>query len=96
MLFGCAWVSTGDQDSDHQIEALLRTGAARDVGRQLQRREGVASRARRAVADAVQGRHVRVTPLDRLSRSVLHLVILGADHEEQLRRLERRTGRKTG
>ncbi|MGP4103228.1 recombinase family protein [Nonomuraea sp. KM90] len=78
MLFGYARVSTGDQNPDHQIDALLRAGVERD-NVYLDRASG--AKASRPQFDIVLrmlrlGDTLKVTRLDRLSRSVLHLVAL--------------------
>jgi DNA invertase Pin-like site-specific DNA recombinase len=78
MLLGYARISTADQNPDHQIDALTRAGvAATDIC--LDRASG--AKASRPKFDELL-RHVRdgdtlvVTRLDRLGRSVLHLVTL--------------------
>lgn len=81
MLFGYARVSTADQNPDHQIDALLRAGVDRaDV--YVDTASG--AKASRPELDVVlkmlrKGDTLKVTRLDRLSRSVLHLVTLGAE-----------------
>ncbi len=81
MLFGYARVSTADQNPDHQIDALLRHQVDRD-NIYLDRASG--AKASRPQLDIVlrmlrPGDTLKVTRLDRLSRSVLHLVTLGAE-----------------
>ncbi|MEV4178942.1 recombinase family protein [Nonomuraea sp. NPDC049709] len=81
MLFGYARVSTASQNPDHQIDALLRAGVERD-NVYLDRASG--AKASRPQFDIVlrmlrSGDTLKVTRLDRLSRSVLHLVTLGAE-----------------
>jgi DNA invertase Pin-like site-specific DNA recombinase len=81
MLFGYARVSTANQNPDHQIDALLRAGVERD-NVYLDRASG--AKASRPQFDIVlrmlrSGDTLKVTRLDRLSRSVLHLVTLGAE-----------------
>ncbi|MGW4667240.1 recombinase family protein [Streptosporangium sandarakinum] len=81
MLFGYARISTPDQNPDHQIDALLRAGVERD-NIYLDRASG--AKASRPQFDIVlrmlrSGDTLKVTRLDRLSRSVLHLVTLGAE-----------------
>jgi DNA invertase Pin-like site-specific DNA recombinase len=81
MLFGYARISTADQNPDHQIDALLRAGVERD-NVYLDRASG--AKASRPQFDIVlrmlrSGDTLKVTRLDRLSRSVLHLVTLGAE-----------------
>ncbi|MEV4177805.1 recombinase family protein [Nonomuraea sp. NPDC049709] len=85
MLFGYARVSTADQNPDHQIDALLRAGVDRDAIH-LDKVSG--AKASRPSLDLVlkllrEGDTLKVTRLDRLSRSVLHLVTLGADLRER-------------
>jgi DNA invertase Pin-like site-specific DNA recombinase len=81
MLFGYARISTADQNPDHQIDALLRAGVERD-NVYLDRASG--AKASRPQFDIVlrmlrSGDTLKVTRLDRLSRSVLHLVTFGAE-----------------
>jgi DNA invertase Pin-like site-specific DNA recombinase len=81
ILFGYARVSTADQNPAHQIDALLRAGVAED-NVHLDRASG--AKASRPELDIVlrmlrSGDTLKVTRLDRLSRSVLHLVTLGAE-----------------
>jgi DNA invertase Pin-like site-specific DNA recombinase len=81
MNFGYARVSTADQNPDHQIDALLRAGVDR-TNIHLDTASG--AKASRPKLDLVlqllrEGDTLKVTRLDRLSRSVLHLVTLGAD-----------------
>lgn len=85
MLFGCARVSTADQNSDHQIDALLRAGVYRE---NIHIDKASGAKASRPKLDLVlqllrEGDTLKVTRLDRLSRSVLHLVTLGADLRER-------------
>jgi DNA invertase Pin-like site-specific DNA recombinase len=81
MLFGYARVSTADQNPDHQLDALMRAGVNRaDV--YVDTSSG--AKASRPELDVVlkmlrKGDTLKVTRLDRLSRSVLHLVTLGAE-----------------
>ncbi|MGW1917729.1 recombinase family protein [Streptomyces sp. NPDC002076] len=81
MLIGYARVSTADQNPDHQVDALLRAGVApEDV--HIDTASG--AKASRPALDLVlrllrKGDTLKVTRLDRLSRSVLHLVTLGAE-----------------
>ncbi|MCX2928514.1 recombinase family protein [Streptomyces sp. NEAU-W12] len=80
-----ARVSTADQNPDHQIDALLRAGVDRD-NIHVDRSSG--AKASRPKLDLVLqllrgGDTLQVTRLDRLSRSVLHLVTLGADLRER-------------
>jgi len=81
MNFAYARVSTADQNPDHQIDALLRAGVDR-TNIHLDTASG--AKASRPKLDLVlqllrEGDTLKVTRLDRLSRSVLHLVTLGAD-----------------
>ncbi|MCA2230216.1 recombinase family protein [Nonomuraea aurantiaca] len=85
MLFGYARVSTADQNPDHQIDALLRAGASRE---NIHIDKASGAKASRPKLDLVlqllrEGDTLKVTRLDRLSRSVLHLVTLGADLRER-------------
>jgi len=85
MNFGYCRVSTADQNPDHQIDALLRAGVARE-NIHLDRASG--AKASRPKFDLVlqllrAGDMLKVTRLDRLSRSVLHLVTLGAELRER-------------
>ncbi len=81
MLLGYARVSTAEQNPDHQTDALTRAGVARgDV--YLERVSG--TKASRPQLDALlrtlrEGDVLVVTRLDRLGRSMLHLVQLGED-----------------
>ena len=85
MLFGYARVSTPDQNPTHQVDALARAGVdARNIhidyagGAKASRPEldGVLTRLR-------GGDTLVITRLDRLGRSVLHLITLGADLRER-------------
>jgi DNA invertase Pin-like site-specific DNA recombinase len=85
MRFGYARVSTADQNIDHQIDALVRTGVDRsDVYHDV----ASGSKASRPQLDLVlkllrAGDTLKITRLDRLGRSVLHLVTLGAELRER-------------
>ena len=85
MLIGYARVSTAEQNPAHQIDALARAGvAAADV--HLDRASG--AKASRPQLDLVlallrDGDTLVITRLDRLGRSVLHLVTLGAQLRER-------------
>jgi len=85
VLFGYARVSTADQNPDHQVDALRRAGvAAKDI--YIDHASG--ARASRPELDNVlrllrDGDVLKVTRLDRLGRSVLHLITLGADLRER-------------
>lgn len=83
MLIGYARVSTGDQNPDHQIDALRRAGVAPE---NIHVDHASGSKASRPKLDLVltllrDGDQLVITRLDRLGRSVLHLIGLG----EQLR-----------
>lgn len=85
MLFGYARVSSADQNPAHQVDALVRAGVeAENV--HLDHAGG--SKASRSQLDAVLARlrggdTLVITRLDRLGRSVLHLITLGADLRER-------------
>ncbi|MFI8829160.1 recombinase family protein [Streptomyces sp. NPDC053431] len=81
MLLGYARVSTADQNPDHQIDALLRHGVERG---DIHVDTASGAKASRPKFDLVlqllrPGDTLKITRFDRLSRSVLHLVTLGAD-----------------
>ena len=83
VLFGYARVSTAEQNPDHQIDALLHAGvAANDI--HVDHASG--AKASRPALDTVL-RMLRdgdkITRLNRLGRSVLHLVTLGAELGER-------------
>jgi len=85
MLIGYARVSTADQNPDHQIDALVRAGVDRD---NIHIDKASGARASRPKLDLVmqmlrKGDTLTVTRLDRLSRSVLHLITLGAELRER-------------
>ncbi|MFD0480272.1 recombinase family protein [Nonomuraea thailandensis] len=85
MLFGYARISTAEQNPDHQIDALLRAGVDRD---DIHLDKASGAKSSRPSLDLVlkllrHGDTLKVTRLDRLSRSVLHLVTLGADLRER-------------
>jgi DNA invertase Pin-like site-specific DNA recombinase len=78
-------VSSADQNPDHQIDALLRHGVDRD---NIHVDKASGAKASRPKLDLVlqllcEGDTLKVTRLDRLSRSALHLVTLGADLRER-------------
>ena len=80
MLVGYARVSTAEQNPDHQIDALLRAGVARD---DIHVDHASGAKASRPKLDLIlqilrDGDVLVVTRLDRLGRSVLHLVTLGS------------------
>ncbi len=93
MLIGYARVSTDEQNPAHQLDALTRAGVAVDDV-YLDRASG--AKASRPQLDLLL-RHLRdgdtlvITRLDRLGRSVLHLVTLGAALPEQTRRTATRS-----
>lgn len=85
MLFGYARVSTAEQNPDHQIDALTRAGVA---GKDIYVDHASGAKASRPELDNMlrllrDGDTLKVTRLDRLGRSVLHLVTLGADLRER-------------
>ena len=85
MLVGYARVSTAEQNPDHQTDALLRAGAARD---DIHVDHASGAKASRPKLDLIlrvlrDGDVLVVTRLDRLGRSVLHLVTLGAQLRER-------------
>lgn len=85
MLIGHARVSTADQNPDHQIAALLRAGVGRE---NIHVDTSGGAKASRPKLDLVlqllrEGNTLKVSRLDRLSRSALHLVTLGADLRER-------------
>nr|WP_244943360.1 recombinase family protein [Streptomyces inhibens] len=78
ILIGYARLSTADQNLDHQIDALLRAGVDRD---NIHVDKASGAKASRPKLDLVlqllcEGDTLKVTRLDRLSRSVLHFVTL--------------------
>lgn len=85
MMIGYARVSTTDQSPDHQIDALVRSGVARqDIYLDV----ASGAKASRPHFDVMMrvlraGDTLTVTRLDRLGRSVLHLVMLGAQLRER-------------
>jgi DNA invertase Pin-like site-specific DNA recombinase len=85
VLFGYARVSTADQNPDHQIDALTRAGVApTDI--YIDHASG--AKASRPQLDTLlrtlrDGDTLKITRLDRLGRSVLHLVTLGAELRER-------------
>jgi DNA invertase Pin-like site-specific DNA recombinase len=85
MLIGYARVSTADQNPDHQIDALIRAGVDRD---HIHVDTASGAKASRPKLDLVmqllrESDTLKVTRLDRLSRSVLHLLTLGAELRER-------------
>ena len=90
MLLGYARVSTGDQNPDHQIDALTRAGVDPEHIH-LDRASG--AKASRPGLDALVGKlrdgdTVVITRLDRLGRSVVHLVTLGAQLQHLRERVD--------
>lgn len=85
MLIGCCRTSTADQNPDHQIDALLRHGVDRDNLHVDVASGAKASRPKLALVMQLlrEGDTLKVTRLDRLSRSVPHLVTLGAELRER-------------
>lgn len=85
MDFGYARVSTADQNPDHQIDALLRAGV-KEENIHIDYASG--AKASRPEFDILlrrmrEGDMLKATRLDRISRSLLHLVTLGADLQER-------------
>ncbi|ONH32824.1 recombinase family protein [Pseudofrankia asymbiotica] len=85
MLIGYARVSTADQNPDHQVDALLRAGV---VERDIHVDIASGAKASRPKFDLVMqllraDDTLKVTRLDRLGRSLLHLVTLGAELRER-------------
>src|SRR4051812_35221097 len=85
VLIGYARVSTPDQNPAHQIDALTRAGVA-ETDVHLDVASG--AKATRPKLDLVlkllrAGDTLVVTRLDRLGRSVVHLVVLGAELRER-------------
>ena len=85
MLFGYARVSSADQNPAHQVDALARAG----VGAQnIHLDHAGGAKASRPQLDVVLARlrggdTLVITRLDRLGRSVLHLITLGAQLRER-------------
>ncbi|MEU7769596.1 recombinase family protein [Nocardia sp. NPDC049190] len=85
MLIGYGRVSTADQNPNHQIDALVRAGvAAEDI--HIDKASG--AKASRPKLDLVlkiarKGDTIVITRLDRLGRSVLNLIQLGAKLQER-------------
>ncbi|MEU8952408.1 recombinase family protein [Streptomyces sp. NPDC048489] len=78
-------MSTADQNPDHQIDALLRHGVGRS---DIHVDTASGAKASRPKLELVlqllrPGDTLKITRLDRLSRSVLHLVTLGANLRER-------------
>ncbi|MFI2750950.1 recombinase family protein [Kitasatospora sp. NPDC018623] len=85
MLFGYARVSSADQNPAHQIDALTRAGI--DAAN-IHTDHAGGAKASRPQLDAVltrlrSGDTLVITRLDRLGRSVVHLITLGAELRER-------------
>lgn len=85
MDFGYARVSTTDQNPDHQIDALLRAGVHRD---NIHIDYFSGAKASRPEFDILmkrlrEGDTLKATRLDRISRSLLHLVTLGEELQQR-------------
>jgi len=85
MDFGYARVSTADQNPDHQIDALLRAGVKQE---NIHIDYASGAKASRPEFNILlkrlrEGDMLRATRLDRISRSLLHLVNLGAELKER-------------
>jgi DNA invertase Pin-like site-specific DNA recombinase len=85
MDFGYARVSTADQNPDHQIDALLRAGVDE---KNIHIDYASGAKASRPEFDILmkrlrEGDTLKATRLDRISRSLVHLVMLGADLKER-------------
>lgn len=85
MLIGYARVSTADQNPAYQTDALRRAGVA-ETDIYVDHASG--AKASRPQLDLVlrllrKGDALKITRLDRLGRSVLHLVTLGAELRER-------------
>jgi DNA invertase Pin-like site-specific DNA recombinase len=81
MLIGYGRVSTAEQNAAHQVDALVRAGVAE---RDIHTDTASGAKASRPQLDLVlqllrDGDTLVITRLDRLSRSVLHLITLGAE-----------------
>lgn len=85
MLIGYGRVSTSDQNPAHQNDALTRVGVAREHIYIDTASGAKASRPKLDLALTVlrDGDTLVVTRLDRLGRSMLHLVTLGAELRER-------------
>jgi DNA invertase Pin-like site-specific DNA recombinase len=81
MLIGYARVSTTEQNPDHQIDALQRPGVDRTHVYIDHASGAKASRPKldEALRILRDGDTLKITRLDRLGRSVMHLVTLGAE-----------------
>ena len=85
MLIGYGRVSTADQNPAHQIDALRRAGVDPDRIYLDTASGAKASRPKWDLARALlrRGDTLVITRLDRLGRSMLHLVTLGAELREK-------------
>ena len=85
MLFGYARVAGADQNPAHQIDALMRAGVGAES---IHLDHAGGAKAPRPQLDVVLARlrggdTLVITRLDRLGRSVLHLITLGAELRER-------------
>ncbi|MFD5329708.1 MULTISPECIES: recombinase family protein [Actinomycetes] len=85
MLIGYARVSSADQNPDHQVDALRRAGVSAE---NIHVDHAGGAKASRPQMDLVLARLrggdvLVITRLDRLGRSMLHLITLGADLRER-------------
>ncbi|HKS46222.1 MAG TPA: recombinase family protein, partial [Amycolatopsis sp.] len=85
MLIGYGRVSTAEQNPAHQIDALTRAGVEPN---DIHIDSASGAKASRPKLDLVlklvrRGDTLVVTRLDRLGRSVVHLVLLGAELRER-------------
>ncbi|PVX59721.1 recombinase family protein [Rhodococcus globerulus] len=85
MLFGYARVSSAEQNPAHQIDALVRAGLDAE---NIHTDRASGAKASRPQLDVVMqrlrsGDTLVITRLDRLGRSVLHLITLGAQLRER-------------
>lgn len=85
MLFGYARVSSADQNPAHQVDALARAGVGAE---NIHLDHAGGAKASRPQLDVVLARlrggdTLVITRLDRLGRSVLHLITLGAQLRER-------------
>jgi len=85
MVLGYARVSTADQNPDHQVDALRRAGVGE---KEIYVDHASGAKSSRPKLDEMlkmlrNGDTLKITRLDRLGRSVLHLVTLGAELRER-------------
>ena len=85
MLIGYGRVSSADQNPDHQVDALRRAGV---VAENVHVDHAGGAKASRPQLDLAlqrlrEGDVLVITRLDRLGRSMLHLITLGADLRER-------------